>query len=66
MADKNKNIKVPWGAWDLDGNWFHNEKLKMSAVEQLRRNIDSGYLCGISLKRPEQCEHCEREVQNDR
>lgn len=66
MANKNKNIKVPWGAWDLEGNWFPNANLKMPALDQARYNIDNGYLCATSLKSPQQCGHCEREVHDGR
>ncbi len=36
---------IPWGSWDLNGFWHPNVLLKMSPEEQVRRNVEQGYLC---------------------
>jgi hypothetical protein len=42
--DDPHRVAVPWGVWDLSGNWHHNPKLKMSADEQYRQNVQNGFL----------------------
>lgn len=36
--------RVCWGLFDLDGNWRPNPYLRMSAEEQRRQNVASGFM----------------------
>ena len=42
-------VTCPWGFWDLYGGWYPNDLLKMSAAEQMKQNIENGYLYGKLL-----------------
>jgi len=35
--------RIPWGSWDLEGNWYPNKDLKMTEHEQRLRNINNFY-----------------------
>lgn len=35
---------VPLGAWDLNGNWYHNPLLMMTKDEQYAHNVKGGHI----------------------
>jgi len=37
-------ISIPFGMWDLDGNWYPNRNLSMSEEAQWRHNVDHGFI----------------------
>lgn len=39
------SIKIPYGAWTLDGFWLPNEKLDMSTKQQYIANTHAGFPC---------------------
>jgi len=39
----NDNVKVPYGMWDVNGQWMHNKNLGITEDEQRRRNVENGF-----------------------
>ncbi len=37
-------LKIPWGGWDIYGNWEPNPRLMMSTAEQYKQNVENGYI----------------------
>jgi len=37
-------IKVPYGMWDVNGQWMHNKNLGITEAEQRKRNLANGFV----------------------